>query len=145
MVKSLPYLPTKASMSIKRRISLKPRRQSQLANTLFCTSNYNTLAPGVIKTTGISSQYAPPTITFRDIQPVHSVTSSELDPRYCQNKQKLGHKQATCFTDENLYFDGKALPYLPSCETSTTHTNLPSRKYRLKPRPTSKQILTFLQ
>jgi hypothetical protein len=145
MVKSLPYLPTKASMSFKRRISLKPRRQSQLASILFCTNNINSLTPGAIKTTGISSQYAPPTIIFCDSQSVHDFASSELNPRFCQNTQKVGHKQATCFTDENLYFDGKALPYLPSCETSDTHANLPSRKYRLKPRPTSNQILTCLQ
>ena len=145
MVKSLPYLPTKTSMSIRSRISLKPRKQHQSTGIHFHSNkNYALVVPA--KTT--SSLYAPSSETLRNRNFIYDVTSSLFKPRYCQNEHKPRHQQATHFNDENLntYIDdGHTLPYLPSCGTSSTEAHLSSKIYRLKPRSTSKQMMIFLR
>jgi hypothetical protein len=147
MVKSLPYLPTKASMSIKRRISLRPRQQCPLASLFFCSNNGRARLPTMAKTTGTAS--LPSVKSFFDSQPEHGATNTGLEPQYRPNKQKSSHEQSTCLTDKNQFIDidDKALPYLPSVEASNANAFSSSKIYRLKPRPTSNHISlpVFLQ
>ena len=109
-------------MSTKSRIALKPRFRCQ------STNNSDTRIPGSYKTPGASCQY--------------DVASTEFGPMYYRSEKEARYHQATHWINENLcnVIDGKALPYLPSSETSNAPA-LSSKIYRLKPRPTSNQIL----
>ena len=141
MVKSLPYLPTKASMSIKRRITLKPRFQRQLPEILLCKSNNNTFAaPMDIMT---------PRRNLYDDQTINEVTvASDIsdEPFYLENDPTPRHqKQTTHLDNTNIYhcIAGNSLPYLPSCDEVSDEAFLSSKIYWLEPRTTSKAMFPF--
>lgn len=149
MVKALPYLPSKASMSIKRRITLRPKFQSQLTQVLRRKNNSNFPLTGVGIPIGTSPCSLAP-IKYRcDDQSMEDVASTcgTLETSNGENETNSSHQETKhlCIDDMNHFIDDKPLPYLPSCETSRNGTLLSSKSYRLEPRSTSKQILNFFR
>lgn len=142
MVKSLPYLPTKASMSVKRHISLKPRHQSQLTR-IFGIAENCIIVPVPQGTTASTAQ--PKTPPYYS-QSINDITQIILEPSNFQKESEISQRQAMYITNENLYIDidDTALLYLPSFEKSNTHC-ISSNIHRLKPRPRSNQMLIFLK
>lgn len=149
MVKSLPYLPSKASMSIKRRITLRPRFQSQLTQVLRCKNNSNFPLTGVGIPIGVSHLSLTPRKYRCDDQSMKDIASTcgTLETSNGENETNSRHQETQHLYIDNInhFIDGKTLPYLPSCETSSNGTLLSSTSYRLEPRPNSKLLLKFLR
>ena len=150
MVKSLPYLPSKASMSIKRRISLRPRFQTPLTKVMCCKNNGNNTSSGVCKTTSVlctpPSDYLPDAYNH-SIEDAAS-TSGIFEASNCENEPNSRHRgQKQLHIDKFIHFLDccKPLPYLPSCEASSADVLLSSRCDTLEPRPTSNQFMKFLR
>ena len=145
MVKSLPYLPTERSMSIKRCISLKPRQQCQLTRTLFCSKSSRFRTSGKNKTSDATRRCPSSIRMLSDSMPSKDNACNVSDPRCYQAKPDMGYRKVMPSFDGNIYVDvvGEDLPYLPSPEAKD-HDHLPSIVYRLKPRSSSNQILAFI-
>jgi hypothetical protein len=153
MTKSLPYLPTKVSMSTRSRISLKPRPRSYSsrmnavdvvkADEFTLTTQKTSLRPrnNLIQESSINDIINDITdepwkcftvIAARKVG-VFKNTKVTFAPKKSSKANDLNVIFCGC-EDLNPVFDAEALPYLPSCDTPKSNTPPSSAIFRLVPR-----------